>query len=132
MQICHHFTVDNLFHLKRGGRVSATTALVGSILKIKPVMHVDDNGKLVAIGKVIGRKKALNAIVEKLFESMDMDENDPIFISHGDCIEDVEYVKGLILERKPNVEIKVHYVGAVIGTHSGAGTVALFCKGKKR
>lgn len=132
LHICHYFTVDNLFHLKRGGRVSAATAIVGSILKIKPVMHVDDNGKLVAIGKVIGRKKALNAIVEKLFESMDMDENDPIFISHGDCIEDVEYVKGLILERKPNVEIKVHYVGAVIGTHSGAGTVALFCKGKKR
>ena len=132
LHICHYFTVDNLFHLKRGGRVSAATAIVGSILKIKPVMHVDDNGKLVAIGKVIGRKKALNAIVEKLFESMDMDENDPIFISHGDCIEDVEYVKGLILERKPNVDIKVHYVGAVIGTHSGAGTVALFCKGKKR
>lgn len=132
LHICHYFTVDNLFHLKRGGRVSAATAIVGSILKIKPIMHVDDNGKLVAIGKVIGRKKALNSIVEKLFESMDMDENDPIFISHGDCMEDVEYVKRLILEKRPNAEIMVHYVGSVIGAHAGAGVVALFSKGKSR
>ena len=132
LNICHHFTVDNLFHLKRGGRVSTTTAIIGSILKIKPVMHVDDNGKLVAIGKTMGRKKSLNAIVDNLFTEADMDENDPIFISHGDCMEDVEYVKNLIWARKPNVEIMVHYVGAVIGTHAGQGVVALFNKGKKR
>ena len=132
LHICHHFTVDNLFHLKRGGRVSAATAIVGSILKIKPVMHVSDEGKLVAIGKAMGRKKSLHTLVENLFASADMDENDPIFISHGDCIEDVEYVKGLILQRLPNVKITVNYVGAVIGTHSGCGTLALFNKGKKR
>lgn len=132
LQICHHFTVDNLFHLKRGGRVSATTALVGSILKIKPIMHVDENGKLVAIGKAMGRKKSLHMLVENLFENADIQADDPIFISHGDCIDDVEYVKSLILERQPNVNILVNYVGAVIGTHSGAGTVALFVKGKKR
>ena len=132
LHICHHFTVDNLFHLKRGGRVSATTALVGSILKIKPIMHVDDNGKLVAIGKAMGRKKSLNTLVDNLFENAEIEENMPIFISHGDCIEDVEYVKGLILERLPSADILVNYVGAVIGTHSGAGTVALFCKGTKR
>ena len=132
LQICHHFTVDNLFHLKRGGRVSATTALVGSILKIKPIMHVDDNGKLVAIGKAMGRKKSLHMLVDNLFENADIAQNERIFISHGDCIEDVEYVKALILEREPTANITVNYVGAVIGTHSGAGTVALFVKGKKR
>lgn len=132
LHICHHFTVDNLFHLKRGGRVSSATALVGSILKIKPIMHVDDNGKLVAIGKAMGRKKSLHTLVDNLFESLDMDKNDPIFISHGDCIEDVEYVKSLILKRLPNVRIEANYVGAVIGTHSGCGTLAIFNKGKKR
>ncbi len=132
LHICHHFTVDNLFHLKRGGRVSAATAILGSVLKIKPIMHVDDEGKLTAIGKVIGRKKSLSTLVENLFASADMDENDPIFISHGDCMEDVEYVKRLIWEKKPNVEILVNYVGSVIGAHSGAGTVALFNKGKAR
>ena len=132
LQICHYFTVDNLFHLKRGGRVSATTALVGSILKIKPIMHVDDNGKLVAIGKAMGRKKSLHTLVDNLFENADIGQNEQIFISHGDCMEDVEYVKALILEREPTAKITVNYVGAVIGTHSGAGTVALFVKGKKR
>ena len=132
LHICHHFTVDNLFHLKRGGRVSGATALVGSILKIKPIMHVDNNGKLVAIGKVIGRKKSLHALVDRLFELADMNENDPVFISHGDCMDDVNYVIGLIRERLPNVEIVVNYVGAVIGTHSGCGTLALFHKGKQR
>ena len=132
LHICHQFTVDNLFHLKRGGRVSGATALVGSILKIKPIMHVDNNGKLVAIGKVIGRKKSLHALVDRLFELADMNENDRIFISHGDCIDDVNYVIGLIRERLPKVEILVNYVGAVIGTHSGCGTLALFHKGKQR
>ena len=131
-KICHQFTVDNLFHLKRGGRVSGATALVGSILKIKPIMHVDDNGKLVAIGKVIGRKKSLHALVEKMFELADMDESDPIFVSHGDCIEDVNYVIDLMKQRFPKTEIMVNYVGAVIGTHSGCGTLAIFHKGKNR
>ena len=132
LKICHHFTVDNLFHLKRGGRVSTATAIVGSILKIKPIMHVDDNGKLTPVGKAMGRKKSLKTLVENLFESADMDETDPIFISHGDCMEDVEYVKALIYEKMPNVEIKVHYVGTVIGAHAGPGVIALFNKGKKR
>ena len=132
LHICHHFTVDNLFHLKRGGRVSTTTAIIGSILKIKPIMHVDNEGRLTAIGKAMGRKKSLHTLVDNLFESVDMDENDPIFISHGDCMEDVEYVKSLIKEKLPNVEITVNYVGAVIGSHSGAGTLAIFNKGKSR
>ena len=132
LHICHHFTVDNLFHLKRGGRVSTTTAIIGSILKIKPVMHVSDEGKLVAIGKAMGRKKSLHTLVDNLMNSRDMDENDPIFISHGDCMEDVEYVKSLIKEKMPNVKIMVNYVGPVIGSHTGRGVVALFNKGKSR
>ncbi len=132
LKICHHFTVDNLFHLKRGGRVSATTAVIGSMLKIKPIMHMDDGGKLTAIGKAMGRKKSLNTLVENLFATMDMTEDDPIFISHGDCIEDVEYVKTLLRAKLPNVKIVVNYVGAVIGTHSGVGTVAIFNKGTHR
>ena len=132
LKICHHFTVDNLFHLKRGGRVSSATAVIGSILNIKPIMHVDDNGKLVAVGKAMGRKKSLHCLVERLFTSMDIGGKDPIFISHGDCIEDVEYVKKLILARMPNVEILVGYVGAVIGSHAGAGTLAIFHKGVHR
>ena len=132
LHICHQFTVDDLFHLKRGGRVSATSALLGSVLKIKPVMHVDNNGKLIVIGKSMGRKKALHTIFDNFLATAEIGENDPIFISHGDCMEDVELVKKYIYERYPNVQIVVNYIGAVIGTHSGAGTVAIFAKGKER
>ena len=132
LQICHHFTVDNLFHLKRGGRVSGATAIIGSMLKIKPIMHVDDEGKLKAIGKAMGRKKALTRLLENMEAVADMTENDPIFISHGDCIDDVEYVKGLIAEKFPKNPITIHYIGSVIGTHSGCGTLAIFHKGTHR
>ena len=131
-KICHHFTVDNLFHLKRGGRVTATTAIVGSILKIKPILHVDNGGRLETVGKAMGRKKALKTLAERFFERKDMDETDPVFISHGDCIEDAEYLASLIREKLPGVEIWINYVGAVIGAHSGAGTLALFHKGLYR
>ena len=132
LKICHQFTVDNLFHLKRGGRVSSMTAIVGSILKIKPIMKVDDLGKLVPTGKAMGRKKSLKTLVENVFESVDIEKDDPIFISHGDCIEDVEYVVGLLKERLPQNPITIGYVGTVIGTHSGCGTLAIFYKGKNR
>ena len=132
LHICHFFTVDNLFHLKRGGRVSSATAIIGTMLKIKPVMHVDDEGKLVAIGKVMGRKKALHAIVDNLLSVAELGEDDPIFISHGDCRDEVDYVIDLIRAKKPNVRIEVHFVGTVIGTHSGCGTVAIFAKGAHR
>ena len=131
-KICHWFTVDNLFHLKRGGRVSGASAVLGSILKIKPVMRMNEQGKLEVVSKVMGRKKALTALVERLCEGMDIGENDPIFISHGDCQEDVDFVAGLIRERLNKVRIETHYIGAVIGSHSGAGTLAVFFKGKCR
>lgn len=132
LKIVHFFTVDNLFHLKRGGRVSAATAVVGSVLQIKPIMHVDNQGRLIAIGKAMGRKKSLMTLLDNLFEVAELGEDDPIFISHGDCIEDVEWTKKQILARKPDAKIMVNYIGAVIGSHSGAGTVAIFCKGKNR
>lgn len=132
LHICHQFTVDNLFHLKRGGRVSGTTAIVGTILKIKPIMHVDNNGKLVAVGKSIGRKKSLHTLVDRVVETSAIEKGDPIFISHGDCIEDVEYVKELLTKKFPATPIMVNYIGSVIGAHSGSGTLAIFHKGTHR
>ena len=131
-KICHHFTVDNLFHLKRGGRVSSTTAVIGSILKIKPIMKMDAEGKLTVVGKAMGRKKALTTLIENVLASADVGEKDPIFISHGDCKADAEYVKELLLLKFPSAKIKIHYVGSVIGTHAGAGVLAIFHKGKTR
>jgi DegV family protein with EDD domain len=128
-KIRHFFTVDNLYHLKRGGRVSTATAIVGSILKIKPIMKVDEQGKLIVIGKTMGRKKALHAIVERLIESMD-ESADRIFISHGDCLDEAKQVQELLVRRLPNIPVTIHFVGTVIGSHSGAGTLALFVKGK--
>ena len=132
LKICQIFTVDNLFHLKRGGRCSSASAIIGSILKIKPLLHVDDAGKLTVTGKAMGRKKALATLVDTLVSTKDMTESDPIFISHGDCVDEVEYVIGLLKARMPSVEIFTHYIGAVIGAHAGAGTIAIFYKGKQR
>ncbi len=126
--ICHVFTVDDLFHLKRGGRVSTTTAVIGSILKIKPIMHMDDEGHLIVIGKAMGRKKAIHAIVNRFFEIANIGEDDPIYISHGDCPEDAEYVKQLVLERYPTAEIIINTISPVIGAHSGPNTLAVFGK----
>ena len=130
--ICHYFTVDNLFHLKRGGRVSATTAVIGSMLKIKPVLYVDHEGHLIPIGKTMGRKKSISALVEHMKELQILEEDDPIYISHGDCEEDVEYLIALLHENFGKRKIVVNEIGSVIGTHSGAGTLALFFKGRRR
>lgn len=131
-RICHHFTVDNLLHLKRGGRISSATAIVGTILKIKPVLHVDDNGKLVAVTKAMGRKKALHILIERVLQTKDMGENDPIFISHGDCAEDAAYVEEELRKHFPATQIYTHYIGPAIGAHSGPGTLAIFHKGTHR
>ncbi len=132
LKIRHYFTVDSLFHLKRGGRVSAATAIFGSVLKIKPILTVNAEGRLIVIGKVMGRKKSLNALVEKLFEDGEFVEDEKIFIAHGDCKEDAEYVKKRILEKYPKASVTVNYIGAVIGCHAGAGAVAVFWKGANR
>lgn len=130
--LCHYFTVEDLYHLKRGGRVSATTAFVGTMLKIKPVLHVDDEGHLIAIGKAMGRKKSISALVDKMTELSVMAPDDPIFISHGDCEEDVEFLKKLLEKSFGGHAIYVAPIGPVIGTHSGAGTLAVFFVGKHR
>ena len=130
--MCHFFTVEDLYHLKRGGRVSKTTAFVGTVLKIKPVLHVDDAGHLINIGKAMGRKKSISALVDKMKSLATLGEDDPIFISHGDCIGDVNYLIGLIQNSFGEREIFVSDIGPVIGTHSGAGTLAVFFRGEHR
>ena len=131
-KIVHFFTVDSLYHLKRGGRVSGVTAFVGSILKIKPILRVDNDGKLAVAGKAMGRKKALLGIAERLSATAELGKDDPIFISHADCLEEAEHVKELLQRRFPTAKIVVGEIGAVIGAHAGAGTVAVFCKAKMR
>ena len=132
LHLCHQFTVDDLHFLKRGGRISATTAVVGTMLKIKPVLHVDDGGKLVNIGKARGRKASLKALVDRMEETAIDPAGQTVFISHGDCMEDAEYVAGLVKERMGVQDVRINYVGPVIGAHSGPGTLALFQLGSRR
>ena len=134
LHLCHNFTVDDLFHLHRGGRVSKATAILGTMINIKPVLHVDDEGHLIAIGKVRGRKKSLSAQVDRMAEQIKgyEDQNDVVFISHGDCMEDAEYVKKLVQERFGIEKFVINHVGPTIGAHSGPGTVALFFMGNPR
>lgn len=130
--ICHYFTVDDLFHLKRGGRVSAAVAVVGTLLNIKPVMYVSPEGKLVGIGKAVGRKKSIKALFEKMVAVQCLQEGDPVFISHGDCEEEARYLAKLVENAYPGHPVTIHYVGPVIGSHSGPGTIALFFRGTER
>ena len=132
LNLCHWFTVDDLMYLKRGGRVSAATAIVGTMLKIKPVLHVDDEGHLINVSKVRGRKASIEALAAKVGETGLPGENDTIFICHGDCIEDARYLESLLKERYGTKEVFIGYTGAVIGSHSGPGTLAIFYLGSKR
>ena len=131
-RLCHWFTVDDLMFLKRGGRVSAATALVGTMLQIKPVLHVDDEGHLINVSKVRGRKASIEALAKKLGELGLEGENSTVFISHGDCIEDAQLLQTMLQEKYGVKEVIIGYVGAVIGSHSGPGTLALFFLGSKR
>ena len=134
LNVVHAFTVDDLNHLYRGGRVSKTTAVVGGVLNIKPVLHVDNEGKLIPVGKERGRKKTLLALVDMMDQKLGSykDSCDTIFVSHGDCIEDAQFVIDKIKEKYPIKTVLVNYVGATIGAHSGPGTVALFFLGDER
>lgn len=131
LHLCHWFTVDDLNHLKRGGRVSAATALLGTALGIKPVLHVDDEGHLINVGKARGRKNSLDALVDHMEETAFPGEQ-TVFISHGDCLEDAQYVADQVKARLGIKEIYINFIGPVIGAHSGPGTVALFFLGSKR
>ena len=130
--LCHWFTVDDLMYLKRGGRVSAATALVGTMLQIKPVLHVDNDGHLINMSKVRGRKASIAALAKKMGETMLPGQNDTVFICHGDCQEDAEHLAALVKEQYGVKNVLIYYVGAVIGSHSGPGTLALFYMGKER
>ena len=130
--LSHWFTVDDLMYLKRGGRISAATALVGTMLNIKPVLHVDDEGHLVSVSKARGRKAAIEALAKKVAETALPGENDVMFISHGDCLEDAQYLADILKARFGVKEVVIGYVGAVIGSHAGPGTLALFFLGSKR
>lgn len=132
LNLCHQFTVDDLYFLKRGGRVSAATALVGSMLHIKPVLHVDSEGHLINIGKVRGRQASLKALVDRMEETAIDPGSLTVFISHGDCLEDAKAVAEMVKKRFGVDEIYINYVGPVIGAHSGPGTVALFYIGTER
>ena len=132
LHLCHWFTVDDLMYLKRGGRVSAATALVGTMLQIKPVLHVDDEGHLINVAKARGRKAAIEALAKKVGETGLPGENDTVFISHGDCIDDVKILEAILKEKYGIKNVFTYYVGAVIGSHSGPGTLALFFMGNKR
>ncbi len=128
---CHWFTVDDLVYLKRGGRISPAVALLGGVLGIKPVLHMDDEGHLISRFKVRGRKAALKALADKYGE-LAVDREGPVFISHGDCEEDAALLANMLKENYGiSVELTVN-VGPVIGAHSGPGTMALFFIGKER
>ena len=130
LSICHWFTVDDLNHLKRGGRVSAAAALLGTMLQMKPVLHVDDEGRLIPVSKVRGRKASLKALVDKM-EELVVDPS-VVFISHGDCGDEARELGEAIQAKFPVERLEINYVGPVIGNHSGPGTMALFFQGKHR
>ena len=133
LHLAHWFTVDDLMFLFRGGRVSKTAAWAGTMLNIKPVMHVDDEGHLVPLEKVRGRKKSLNALVDHMEQSaIQPIDQQMVFITHGDCLEEAEYVADQVKERFGVKEVVINYVDPVIGAHSGPGTMALFFLADKR
>ena len=134
LHICHQFTVEDLNHLYRGGRVSKTTAVLGTMINIKPILHVDNEGKLIPLNKVRGRKKSLTELVDNMEKTMGRyrNQNDVVFISHGDSLEDANYVAGLIKERFQITQIVIGDISPTIGAHAGPGTIALFYLGESR
>lgn len=132
LNLCHWFTVDDLMFLKRGGRVSATTAVLGSVLGIKPVLHVDDEGHLINMSKARGRKASLQAMVDMMKKTAYKNVEDDVFISHGDCLEDAQMLKEMVMKQLGFHNVTIGIIGPTIGSHSGPGTLALFFLGTKR
>ncbi|MEG0047789.1 MAG: DegV family protein [Clostridia bacterium] len=129
-RIIHWFTVDDLQFLRRGGRISATSAYLGSMLKIKPVLNVDPKGRLMAREKVQGRKKSLRTLFEKVKLYADQPAEQTLFISHGDCLEDAQWLENKLREELGVKDILISVIGPIIGAHAGPGTVAVFFVGK--
>lgn len=133
LHLCHWFTVDDLMHLHRGGRVSKASAIFGSLLGIKPVLHVDDEGHLILMSKSRGRVASMEALAAKMKETVNADVADQmIFISHGDCLEDAQKLAEIVKKATGATKIQIHEIGTVIGSHSGPGTLALFFLGSHR
>ncbi len=133
LHLAHWFTVDDLMFLFRGGRVSKTAAWAGTLLNIKPVMHVDDEGRLVPVEKVHGRKKSLSALVDKMAETAIRPiAEQTVYITHGDCLDEAEKLADMIRERFGVSDIMINWVDPVIGAHSGPGTMALFFLAERR
>ena len=131
-QLCHWFTVDDLQHLKRGGRVSAAAAAFGTVLNIKPILHVDDEGHLIPVNKVQGRITSIKALAKRMQETAIDPDGQVVFISHGDCEKEAEKLAEIVRESIGAKEIVINPIGPIVGTHSGPGTIALFFLGTKR
>jgi EDD domain protein, DegV family len=132
LKLNHWFTVDDLHHLKRGGRVSAASAAIGTLLDIKPILHVDDEGRLIPVTKVKGRKKSIKTLAEELKSRIVDPKNQVIGISHGDCEEEAKLLEKIIRETVEIKDVIFNYIGPVVGSHSGPGTIALFFFGENR
>lgn len=133
LKLAHWFTVDDLMFLFRGGRVTRTSAWAGTMLNIKPVMHVDDDGHLIPLEKVMGRKKSILGMIKHMEETADAPISEQtVFITHGDCLEDAEFLRDKIAEKFGVTNIHINYVDPVIGAHSGPGTLALFFMASRR
>lgn len=132
LHVCHNVTVDDLHHLQRGGRVSKTAAVLGTMVQIKPIIYVDDEGKLQVIGKERGRKRSVQKIVDMSVERSKGWDNEIIMITHGDCPEDAEYLAKVVREKMGVENILINNIGTVIGSHTGPGVLAVFHMGGKR
>lgn len=132
LKICHWFTVDDLHFLQRGGRLSKSMAIVGSMLQIKPVLNVSNDGKLINVSKAHGRNASLKTLADKLLQTITEPEKQTVFISHGDCYDDAVKLANMIHKKVTVADIIINYVGPVIGAHSGPGTIALFFIGRER
>ncbi|MEZ4508982.1 MAG: DegV family protein [Eubacteriales bacterium] len=132
LRLIHWFTVEDLVYLKRGGRISGATAAIATILNIKPVMHVDNEGYLVAVEKVQGRKKSLRSLFDRMVKTVDTKATDTVFIGHCDSKADAEYVASLVHEAYPDMMVHIDDIGTSVGAHSGPGTIALFFIGSER
>lgn len=132
LHMCHWFTVDDLNYLKRGGRISVATAAIGTMLSIKPVMHMDNEGHLVAVGKARGRKAALCQLLDTMGELGEGLEGQTTFICHSDCMDDAQYVASQMKERFGVAQVNINWIGPVIGAHTGPGTIGIFFWGSER
>lgn len=132
LHVCHNVTVDDLNHLHRGGRVSKATAIVGTVIQIKPIIHMDNEGCLKVIGKERGRKKSLHKIVDMAVVQSKGWDNDMVMITHGDCLEDAKYVEALVREKLKAPQVLINNIGTVIGSHTGPGVLAVFFMGNER